>query len=123
VDLLAFGHTLETLRLAEIRAVSSRLAERDCIADEVERTRAVMHVDRVVRRDRRRNQAGLAAVTAISLVQDAARRDGAQLPDADVTRVARAAALVARALVCGPVARREAELLARAFDCTTATAL
>jgi len=122
VDLLTFGHTLEALSLAEIRAVAARLTQQDCIADEIDRTRAVMRVDRLIRRDRRRNQAGLAAVTAIALVQDAARRDEAALPDPDVTRVARAAALVARALVCGPPAEREARLLGAAFEWAAAKA-
>jgi hypothetical protein len=91
-------------------------ATRDSIADEIEATRAMLHVEHAVRRTKRKNQAAMAALTVIALVQDAARRDAVRLPDDDVTRVARAAAAVARALVVGEVVEREARLLATAFD-------
>jgi hypothetical protein len=46
--------------------------------------------------------AARAATQAVGLVQASAVRAGFQLPDDEVTRVARAAAEVARGLVVGP---------------------
>ena len=70
----------------------------------------MLHVERVLRATHRRNQAAMAGLTVVALVQRAARRDGVDLPDDDVTRVARAAEQVARAIVGGPPAARDANL-------------
>ncbi|MDZ4827208.1 MAG: hypothetical protein SGJ13_12215 [Actinomycetota bacterium] len=117
MDLLAFGQSLGALRIADIRSIAAHdAASRDSIAGEVEVRRATLHVERVLRATQRRNQAAMAGLTVVALVQGAARRAGVELPDRDVTRVARAAELVARALVGGPASERDARLLATAFD-------
>ena len=68
MDLLAFGHSIETLRIDDIRSIALHLAAaRDSIADDIEATRAVLHVEHAVRRTRRQNQAAMAALAKIDI--------------------------------------------------------
>lgn len=116
MDLDALAGALERLRIADIRALAAELhATHATAADEIEVTCAVLHVERIIRLEHRRAEAARAALLAAGAVQDAARRDRVRLPDDDVTYVARAAAVLARALVAGEAAAPDVQCLARGF--------
>jgi hypothetical protein len=85
--------------------------ETDLLTDEVDWWRATIAIDKVLRHSGQRRHAAHAAGDAAHAVQTAARRAGIALPDDDVTRVARAAADVARGLAAGPAARPVVRLL------------
>jgi hypothetical protein len=72
---------------------------------------ATIAIDGAIRHGRCSRGAAHAATRAAHLVQHVAEREGYELPDADVTRVARAAAEVARAIIAGPQAQPIANLL------------
>ena len=76
----------------------------ETLTDEVDWWRATIAIDKVLRHARGSRQAARAANDAVVAVQESAARDGIALPDAEVTRVARAAADVARGLAAGPAA-------------------
>jgi len=102
VDVVAFGNALAGLSVEEIRSIASDLADA-CIspADEVAATRATLVIEQTLRRTHRLHNAAAAALVAATSVQDVAHRANVNLPDDDVTRVARAAAQLARGLVAG----------------------
>jgi hypothetical protein len=103
VDLVAFGAALQQLTEADIRAIAHDIEDAHAsAADDVAFTRALMVVDRLLRNRHRGTEAALAAFAVVNAVQAAASRDRISLPDSDVTRVARAAAVLARALVVAP---------------------
>lgn len=83
----------------------------DALCDEVDWWRATIAIDRVVRHARRTCHAAQAARNAKRAVVDAAANADFALPDHDVTRVAHAAADVARGLAAGPAARPVVRLL------------
>lgn len=100
MDLVAFGQELQALTLPQIRALAADIhLASETTADQVTATRALLVVEGTLRRTRRQQHAGLAALAAATAVQDAASRGGATLPDDDVTCVARSAARIARAFV------------------------
>jgi len=102
VDLRVFGLALSELSLAEIRSIAIDLnAARTSPADEVANTRAVLTIEQTLRHTRRLHEAASAALAAATNVQAVAVRAQIALPDNDVTRVARAAAQLARGLVAG----------------------
>jgi hypothetical protein len=106
VELVAFVRALQRLTAAELRDLSFDLAHvLECAADELALSKAIADVDRAARRVHVVSQAGLAAHLTIEAVLTAARTAGIDLPDPDVTRVARAAAHVARALVASETAQ------------------
>jgi hypothetical protein len=105
-----FLAALERLDGADLHKVALRL-ESEVLCDEVDWWRATIAIDKVVRHARRGRQAAHAASAASGAVQDAARRAGIPLPDAEITRVARAAADVARGLAAGPAARPVTQIL------------
>ena len=83
----------------------------ELICDEVDWWRATIAIDKLLRRTRCTRRAARAATDAAHAVQEAAGRAGIPLPDDDVTRVARAAADVARGLAAGSPARPVVGLL------------
>ena len=85
-------------------------------ADEIEVTRAFLHIEAVLRQQRRVREACLAGHRASELVVGIARRAGAELPDTAVTRVARWADTVARGIVAQAAARADLEVLGHACD-------
>ena len=91
---------LRGLSGADIHSVASSL-DNDSAGDEVDMWRATMAIDRALRHAHRSRQAAHAAWDAAQAVQYAGERAGIELPDPDVTRVARAAAELARGLVVG----------------------
>ena len=100
MDVLDFGRALEALSVDDIRAIASELALACAsTADEIANTRAVLVIEQTLRRTHRLHNAAAAALATASTVQEVAIRQHVNLPDDDVTRVARAAAQLARGLV------------------------
>jgi hypothetical protein len=114
-----FLAALARLDASDLREVAERL-DSDVLCDEVDWWRATIAIDKVVRHARRGRQAAHAAAAAAATVQAAARRGGIALPDDDVTRVARAAADVARGLAAGPAARPVTAILLEHWEPVTA---
>jgi hypothetical protein len=104
VDVIEFSAALERLNAGDLHRVARSL-DTEALADEVDWWRATIAIDRAIRHGRCGRQAGRAATQAAALVEAAARREGFRLPDAEVTRVARAAAEIARGIVAGPGAQ------------------
>ncbi len=111
----AFVAALRVMSGDDLRRVSASLdAEQLC--DEVDWWRATIAIDKLLRRTRCTRRAAWAATDAAHAVQEAAGRAGIALPDADVTRVARAAAEVARGLAAGRPARPVVGILLEHWD-------
>jgi hypothetical protein len=102
VDVVAFGQSLAGLSVEDIRSIAADLADACASpADEVASTRATLVIEQTLRRTHRLQDAAAAALVVATSVQDVAHRAHVNLPDDDVTRVARAAAQLARGLVAG----------------------
>jgi hypothetical protein len=100
VDVVAFGQAVSTLTIDDIRKISFDLSSAvTSTADEIATTRAVLMIEQTLRRTRRLHNAATAALAVATAVQEVAHRARVALPDPDVTRVARAAAQLARGLV------------------------
>lgn len=95
---------LHTMTGDDLLRVAASL-DSDAICDEVDWWRATIAIDKVLRHQHCTRRAARAATDAAHAVQAAAGRAGIPLPDAQVTRVARAAAEVARGLSAGAPAR------------------
>jgi hypothetical protein len=113
--LAEFLGVLRRLDAHDLERVGARL-DSDALCDEVDWWRATIAIDKVVRHARRGRQAAHAAADAASAVQDAAARAGIALPDSRVTRVARAAADVARGLAAGPPAQPVTRILLEVWE-------
>jgi hypothetical protein len=117
---LQFVDVLRSLDADDLERVGARL-DSDLLCDEVDWWRATIAIDKVVRHARKGRQAAQAAADAAGAVQDAAVRAGIALPDAGVTRVARAAADVARGLAAGPPAQPVTRILLEVWEPVGAT--
>ena len=95
-----FEAALANLTVDDIRVIARSL-EADTAGDEVDAWRATIAIDRALRHTHQSRHAAKAAWDAAQTVQRAAIAQGVDLPDPDVTHVARAAAEVARGLVAG----------------------
>jgi len=108
MDLSSFVDGLGSLSAQKIRLYAAGLqAEDGSVAEQVARWQAELAVDRVLRCRATRveaHRANAAAHRSAQMVLDAARRSGMTLPDSDVTCVARAAAVIARALTLSELA-------------------
>ena len=110
-----FTAALKSMTGDDLRRVATSIgAEQIC--DEVDWWRATIAIDKLLRRTRGSRRAAQAATDAAKAVQEAAGRAGIPLPDSDVTRVARAAADVARGLAAGSPARPVVGLLLEHWD-------
>lgn len=97
---MTFGRALSDLTVDDIRLLAHDLADvRASTVDQVAATRAVLVIEQTLRHTHRVHNAAAAALAAASTVQEAAQRAHVPLPDSDVTRVARAAAQLARGFV------------------------
>ncbi len=106
MELVTFVSALQRLTAAELRDLAFDLDHAvDCAADELALYKALADLDRAARRVHRVIQAGLAAHVSVEAVLTAARAAGIDLPDSGVTRVARSASHVARALVASETAQ------------------
>jgi hypothetical protein len=110
MEVAAFLDALHDLSAADLHRIAESL-DSETLTDEVDWWRATIAIDKVLRHSRCSRQAARAANDATRAVQDSAVRSGIPLPDAEVTRVARAAADVARGLAAGPPARPIVRLL------------
>jgi hypothetical protein len=109
-----FLRVLHTMTGDDLDRVAAAL-DSDAICDEVDWWRATIAIDKVLRHHHRTRRAARAATDAVHAVQDAASRAGIALPDTQITRVARAAAEVARGLAAGPPARPVVGMLLEYF--------
>ena len=124
MDLARFTEELRRLSVEDIRSCAAGLgAQEASVADEVVQWQAELTIERLLhsRGTRAETQrANAAAHRAARLVVEVARRRGIELPDSDVTRVARAAARVARGLALdalpGPFMELVLARWARAVD-------
>ncbi|MSO78912.1 MAG: hypothetical protein EXQ79_04825 [Acidimicrobiia bacterium] len=105
-----FLGALRAMTADDVHRIAASL-DSEALTDEVDWWRATIAIDKVLRHARCSRQAARAASDAVVAVQESAARDGIALPDAEVTRVARAAADVARGLAAGPAARPIVRLL------------
>ena len=113
--LVQFVRVLRSLEAEDLDRVGARL-DSEMLCDEVDWWRATIAIDKVVRHARRGRQAAQAASDAANAVQASAARAGISLPDDRVTRVARAAADVARGLAAGPPAQPVTRILLEVWE-------
>ena len=100
MDVEGFGSALTGLTVDDIRSIASDLhAVRMSTADEVAGTRAMLIIEQTLRHTHRLHDAAIAAFATATKVQEVAARADVELPDTDVTCVARAAAQLARGIV------------------------
>ncbi len=100
MTLTEFHAALRRLSVDDIHRVARSLAD-DTAGDEVDAWRATIAIDRALRHSHRTRHAAQAAWDAAQTVQRVAEERGVDLPDVDVTPVARAAAEIARGLTVG----------------------
>lgn len=110
VELEEFVAALGSLTADDFHRVA-RALDLDSLADEVDWWRATIAIDRAIRHGQCSRHAARAAARAADQVRASAVRAGFRLPDGEVTRVARAAAEVARGLAAGPAAAPIVRLL------------
>ena len=119
MDLTGFHDALRRLTADDIRCVAKSLAS-DTAGDEVDAWHATIAIDRALRHSHRTRHAARAAWDAAQAVQRVAEDNDIELPDVDVTHVARAAAEIARGMVAGDdVATEVHQLLQHWFPVLT----
>lgn len=112
MELSKFTGILAQMTPANVHAVARSHAEHHVSpADEIDAFRAVVHIDVVLRKHARTRDAAHAAYAATRAVSSAAEAGDILLPDPEVTRVARAAALIARGIVAGAEADPDVQWL------------
>jgi len=114
-----FTAALRAMSADDLHQVAASL-DAEQICDEVDWWRATIAIDKLLRRTHGSRRAAHAATDASKAVQEAACRAGIPLPDAEVTRVARAAADVARGLAAGSPARPVVGLLLEHWEALVA---
>ena len=100
MDLTALQAALKQLTIDDIHQVARSLAS-DTAGDEVDAWHATIAIDRALRHSHRTRHAARAAWDTAQIVQRAAETNGMELPEVDVTHVARAAAEIARGITAG----------------------
>jgi len=100
MTLTEFHAALRRLTVDDIHGIARSLAS-DTAGDEVDAWHATIAIDRALRHSHRTRHAAHAARDAAQAVQRVAEENSVELPDVDVTHVARAAAEVARGMVAG----------------------
>ena len=102
MDVQIFEQALTELTLDDVRSIAIDLhTARASTADEIANTRSMLVIEQTLRRTHRLHDAASAALAAATKVQEVAQRAQVDLPDRDVTCVARAAAQLARGMVVG----------------------
>lgn len=118
MELTTFVRVLRDLRPGDIEAIARAIeASHQTAADEVAAWEDLMRIDDALRRCGRSRAAARAAHDAVAAVRHAVAASGSPVADAVVTRVAREAALLARAMVAD--ARDAVAHLEREFVCVT----
>jgi Tfp pilus assembly pilus retraction ATPase PilT len=100
MTLTEFHAALRRLTVDDIHGIARSLAS-DTAGDEVDAWHATIAIDRALRHSQRARLAAHAARDAAQAVQRVAEENAVDLPDVDVTHVARAAAEIARGMVAG----------------------
>jgi hypothetical protein len=114
VELEEFVEALRRLSGDDLRAVACAIDEHhQTVADEVAAWEDVMCIDEALRQAGRSRIAARAAHEAVQAVRSAAEATDLEIPSAVVIRVAREAALLARALVAGTRADPAVQHLSR----------
>ena len=117
MELAAFVHALDRLTLDDIRALAVDIdAMTATTAEEIDVTKAFLHIEATLRREHRLREAAMAGHRAMQAVTHAAERCGAELPNGAVTRVARWAATVARGVVADRAAHDDVLLIGHGCD-------
>ena len=115
MELRVFVEMLGRLNADEMSAVAQAIdASHQTAADEVAAWEDLMRIDDALRSRGRTRVAARAAHDAVQAIHSAVAATDTDIADAVVTRVAREAALLARAMVAGadePVAHLEREFL------------
>jgi hypothetical protein len=102
VEFETFVDALRRLSGDDLRAVACAIDEQhQTVADEVAAWEDVMCIDDALRHAGRSRIAARAAHEAVHAVREAAEASELEIPNAVVIRIAREAALLARALVAG----------------------
>jgi hypothetical protein len=123
VELETFVDALRRLSGDDLRAVAIAIDEQhQTVADEVAAWEDVMCIDEALRSSGRSRAAARAAHEAVQAVRQAAGASGLEIPSAVVIRVAREAALLARALVAGTGADPAVQHLSRIWGRVAAAA-
>ena len=105
MDLAAFTQVLGRMTADDLHEVADAIAHAHAsVADDLSWWEATMQIEKALRGLHRKRDAAMAALLAARAVQSAADAAGVALPDPEVTKVARAAAEVARGLSAGPAA-------------------
>ncbi len=100
MELPDFVASLRTLGPDDLRSVADAIERsHQTAADEVAAWEDLMRIDEALRRGGRSRAAARAAHEAVTAIRTAVEASAADVPDAVVTRVAREAALLARAMV------------------------
>jgi histone H3/H4 len=114
VELAEFVDALRRLSGDDLRAVACAIDEhRQTVADEVAAWEDVMCIYEALRHAGRSRAAARAAHEAVQAVRSAAEATDLEIPSAVVIRIAREAALLARALVAGTGADPAVQHLSR----------
>jgi hypothetical protein len=112
MELQEFSRALSHMDLADIRGVADAIDHSFSSADgEVAWWRAHLDIDHALKQRCSLRNAATAAHAVSDVVTASARRAGIALPDPDVTRVAREAQEIARAIVAGVAAQRALDVL------------
>jgi len=100
VDVETFGQALTELSVDDVRGIAEDL-HAACVstADEIALTRAMLIIEQTLRRAHKLHDAASASLAAATKVQAVAQHENVELPDDDVTCVARAAAQLARGMI------------------------
>jgi hypothetical protein len=123
VELQTFVGALRRLSGDDLRAVACAIDEHhQTVADEVAAWEDVMCIDEALRRAGRSRVAARAAHEAVQAVRYAAEHSELEIPSAVVIRIAREAALLARALVAGTGADPAVAHLSRIWGQVSAAA-
>jgi hypothetical protein len=125
VELETFVGALRRLSGDDLRAVACAIDDQhQTVADEVAAWEDVMCIDDALRRSSRSRVAARAAHEAVQAVRHAADASDLEIPSAVVIRIAREAALLARALVAGtgadPAVRHLSRIWGPVSSATTA---
>ena len=115
--LAEFVDALADLTIDAIRALALDIDGLSATpADEIELTRAYLHIEKLLRQHRRTRDGAIAGRRAGQAVLAAAARAGMSLPDDAVTRVARWATTVARGIVAEHGAQDDVIVLGHACE-------
>jgi hypothetical protein len=117
MELCAFLGALEALTIDDVRALAIDIEGMTAsIADEIDVTRAFLHIEAVLRRQHQLREACRAGHAASDAVQRVAIAAGVELPDSRVTRVARWADTIARAIVAATETELDLVVLAQGAE-------